>query len=188
MPLVYETRTFRRNFGCNKVALKGSIMEPKWERVSIGPHPETIDVAMAELTAEINNLGWEIKSIVPLTVTEYQYEYFGSPIRIGGLAYAAPYTGGIIAICQRAVEMSEEEYATYRIAMKHKFDVVAAGDTCRKTIRDAANVRAQSIAEMKKGMMGPKTYVFDEVSYTDKASAEAAREAKAVAIEKSVNL
>lgn len=183
MLTVYETKWFRQHWGWKRTGVKNKksgeygFMEPDWEK---------IDKVMTDLTDTLNNEGWEIKTAIPLISSEYDTTAltnstgnFGS-VWGAGYGYGAGYTDGVILICQRAAEISEEESAVRRKARTDRLEAEARQAAAKKA---GAAVRQETIQIVSRGIFKADGYQFDGVDYTSRAEAEAKREAKAVAAE-----
>ena len=185
MPTVYETKWFRKHWGWKRTNTKDTkstdygFMVPDWER---------IDKVMSDLTDTLNNEGWEIKSAIPLISSEYSTTGLTNSTGVfqgqwgGGYGYGAGYTDGVILICQRATEISDEESATRRAARVAKLEAEARQAAAKKA---GAAIREEEIQIVSKGMFKADAYRYDGVEYGSRADAEAKREAKAVAVESS---
>lgn len=183
MPTVYETKWFRQHWSWKRTNAKVTkssdygILEPDWER---------IDKTMNDLAALLNNEGWEIKTAIPLISSEYSTTGLWNTTGLlqgvwgGGYGYGAGYTDGIILICQRATEISDEENASRQKARSDRL-VAEARQTAAKEA--GAAVRQEQLELVSKGMFKADAYRYDGVEYASRADAEAKREAKAVEAE-----
>ena len=182
MPTVYETKWFRRHWGWRRTNRKDT---KSGEYGFMEPDREKIDKVMSDLTDTLNNEGWEIKSAIPLTSSEYSTTALSNVAGFqstwgAGYGYGAGYTDGVILICQRATEISEEESATRRAASIAKLEAEARQAAAKKA---GAAVREEEIQIVSKGMFKADAYRYEGVEYASRANAEAKREAKAVAAE-----
>ena len=185
MPTVYETKWFRQHWGWKRTERNNTksgdygFMNPDWD---------SIDKVMNDLADTLNNEGWEIKSAIPLISSEYSTTGLTNSTGVfqgqwgGGYGYGAGYTDGVILICQRATEISDEESATRRAARVAKLEAEARQAAAKKA---GAAIREEEIQIVSKGMFKADAYRYDGVEYGSRADAEAKREAKAVAVESS---
>jgi hypothetical protein len=183
VPTVYETKWFRKHWGWRRTNRNNTksgdygFMEPDWEK---------IDKTMNDLTDTLNNEGWEIKTTIPLISSEYSTTGLSNSAGAfqgswgGGYGYGAGYTDGVILICQRATEISEEESA---VRKKARADRLAAEARQAAANEAGAAVRKEQIEIVSKGMFKADAYRYEGVEYASRVDAEAKREAKAVAAE-----
>ena len=179
MPVVYETRWFRRHWGWKRTNTKSTktteygVMEANWE---------AIDTQMRELSDELNMDGWEIKSVIPLISSEYQTHALLNSTGAfqgawgGGHGYGAAYSDGIVLLCQRAIEMSAEQYAARQgeIADRKALKLRQAA-----LKQEATAIRAEVIEPVSKGVFKGSTYRYGGVEYATESEAAAVREARA---------
>lgn len=187
MPVVYETKYIRRDFGWD-----GESTSKFGGRVV--PAYKSIDKLMNALVDELNGERWEIKSIIPLTASSYYCEGnsggYGTLPLTGGAGYGAAVTCGVMILCQRATEMSAEEFATREATLKAAAEEKRAAEAVRqaaaakvKAGKDAiAAIRAEDIEVVHKGLFKAK-FAYGGVEYASIDEAKAAREAKAIAAE-----
>ena len=171
MPAVYETMTFRAHWGFTRSEQQKSgkhtevgIVEPNWT---------SAEDELQGIMAEIEEGNWEIKSTVPLIASEYAThttvhrqvdQSYGA-----GWGYGAAFTDGIIFLCQRRVEMSDEAFGDYEAARKQREEV-------RKIDRIKAFTSQFPIVEKKK-LIGSTTYSFKGKDYSTRTAAETDRDA-----------
>ena len=183
VPTVYETKWFRQHWSFKRTGVQS---KPTFDRGFLEPDWDKIDKVMNDLTDTLNNEGWEIKSAIPLISSEYSTTGLTNSTGVfqgqwgGGYGYGAGYTDGVILICQRATEISEEESATRRAARVAKLEAEARQAAAKKA---GAAVREEEIQIVSKGMFKSDAYRYEGVEYASRADAEAKREAKAVAAE-----
>ena len=171
MPAVYETMTFRAHWGFTRSEQQKAgkhtetgVIEPNWK---------SAEDELAGVMAEIEEGNWEIKSTVPLIASEYathttihrQVEQsYGA-----GWGYGAAFTDGIIFLCQRRVEMTDEAFSTYETARKER-------EERRKIERIKAFTSEFPITEKRK-LIGSTQFVFKGKDYPTRAAAEIDRDA-----------
>ena len=176
MPSVFETMTFRAHWGFNRSEVQKAgkhteiaIIEPNWK---------SAEEELAGVMAEIEEGNWEIKSTIPLVASEYAThttvhrqvdQSYGA-----GWGYGAAFTDGLILLCQRRVEMSDEAFADYETARKDR-------EEKRKIERIKAFTSEFPITEKRK-IIGSTQFVFKGKEYATRASAEADRDAAIVRI------
>jgi len=164
MPRIYETKWFRRHFGRERTDNK---------LITFGANQTDIDTAMREVLAELEN-EWEIKSIVPI-IASIQY----SPATHGGVHpgyITLPYTDGILIVCQRSFEISEEELAVRKQAAIEKKDR-------ENRMKRAAAILTESI-EVRKALLGRTKYVWRGIEFDTEAEALRRRDEEADAQQK----
>jgi hypothetical protein len=93
----------------------------------------------------------------------------------GGRAHASSYTDGVVIICQRVVEVTEEEFAAQKQANAETKDRA-------KRAKRVAAVRAEPI-EVKKAVFGRTKYIWRGVEFDIEEEALRRREEKAAAEE-----
>ena len=171
MPSVFETMTFRAHWGYTRSEQQKAgkhtetgVIEPNWK---------SAEDELAGVMAEIEAGNWEIKSTVPLIASEYathltvhrQVEQsYGA-----GWGYGAAFTDGIIFLCQRRVEMSDEAFGDYEAARKDR-------EEKRKIERIKSFTSEFPISEKRK-LIGQTQFVFKGRDYPTRAAAEADRDA-----------
>jgi len=171
MPHVFETMTFRAHWGFTRSEQQKAgkhtevgIVEPNWR---------SAEDELSAIMAEIEEGNWEIKGTVPLVASEYathttihrQVEQSYA----AGWGYGAPFTDGVIFLCQRRVEMADDAFAEYETARK-------AREETRKIERIKTFSAENPIIEKKK-LIGSTTWSFRGKDYPSKAAAEADRDA-----------
>ena len=181
MPTVYETKTIRKTFVWARSNVQTNLLK-SFERGYLAPSPESVDRAIAEITAELSLSGWEVKGILHLEGSEYYWNHEGRSQTHDGVvkSYSAPYTTGIVVMCQHAIEMNEEELEGRKKALEYQQAAAAAASTSGAAA--AAAVRLEPIEPLKKGVFA-KVWMFDGQEYPDEDAARAAREKKAKAAE-----
>ncbi len=171
MPAIFETATFRAHWGFTRSEQQKAgkhtetgIIEPNWKMA---------EEELASIMAEIEQGNWEIKSTVPLIASEYAThttihrqvdQSYGA-----GWGYGAAFTDGIIFLCQRRIEMSDEAYTEYETARMVREDA-------RKIDRIKAFAEEFPIVEKRK-LIGSTQFLFKGKEYPTRAAAEADRDA-----------
>jgi hypothetical protein len=163
MPNLLETRMFRLNWG------NAHSNEQKLKTGEVGvvePNQPQLEAMLASTLAEINDGGWEIKASLPLTATEFSTQY--AP---GGKAslstFAAPFTDGVILLCQRARLVDDETHATIMAERMDRLD---------RALRDRREtfLRANPISEKRK-LIGSNAYLYRGREYASREGAELAQ-------------
>jgi hypothetical protein len=169
MPAIFETTMFRAHWGYSRI-------EPQKNKkiIDIGviePNVRAIEDELASVMAQIEQGNWEIKSTLPLIASEYathstinkqmdqSYAY--------GYGYGAAFTDGIIFLCQRKIELSDDEFST-------REQTRLTQETARKTERLKAFETEFPITQKRK-LLGGTIHIFKGKEYTTKAAAEADR-------------
>lgn len=139
---------------------------------------------MTELVDTLTDDDWEIKSVIPLTSSEYFTEGLSNTSGPfsgswgGGYGYGAPYTDGVVVICQRATEVSVEEINCRQQAREDKKSRQVAAQ------KAADVIRLEPISALNKGLFKADTFLYDGIEYLTHDEAVAKREAKASAAQK----
>jgi hypothetical protein len=166
MPQLLETRMFRLNWGnAHSSEQKGKTGESG----IIEARQDELDASMARVLAEINDGGWEIKASLPLSASEFSTQVVQPQRNAAGYvtSFAAPFTDGVVLLCQRHREMSEESYAA----------IMAERDSRQeKLLRDRreAFLAANPISEKRK-LIGANSFQFRGKDYPTREAAESAQ-------------
>ncbi len=170
MPAIFETTMFRAHWGFTRV-------EPQKNKKTgdigvVEPNVRAIEDELTNTMAQIEQGNWEIKSTLPLIASEYTTHSTVNKQMDQSYAFAygygAPFTDGIIFLCQRKIEMSEDEFAAREQAR-------LVHEAVRKAERIKAFETEFPISEKRK-LLGGTLYIFKGKEYTTKAAAEADRE------------
>ena len=137
----------------------------------VEPNVRAIEDELASVMAQIEQGNWEIKSTLPLIASEYVTHSTVNKQMDQSYAFAygygAPFTDGIIFLCQRKIELSEDEFTAREQAR-------ISQETTRKTERLKAFEVEFPITEKRK-LLGGTLYTFKSKEYATKAAAEAER-------------
>jgi hypothetical protein len=113
MPAIFETTMFRAHWGFTRI-------EPQKNKKTgdigiVEPNVRAIEDELASVMAQIEQGNWEIKSTLPLIASEYAtHSTINKKMDQSyafGYGYGAAFTDGIIFLCQRKIEVSEDEFA-----------------------------------------------------------------------------
>lgn len=174
MPQVIETMSRRVHWGWVSTNT-GRSGHSDWGNIEADWN--TIDGKMNELANALTEEGWEIRSVVPLVGSRFYTE--GLTNRDGvstswgaGYGYGAAYTEGVVVMCQRWVEISQEEHDRRQQRRAESARARAAAQAAKERQDAHDQVMAKSID--RKGLFDAN-YVFDGQTYGSKAEAEAAR-------------
>ncbi len=171
MPAIFETAMFRAHWGFTRV-------EPQKNKKTgdvgvVEPNVRAIEDELASIMAQIEQGNWEIKSTLPLIASEYAtHSTISKQVDQSyafGYAYGAPFTDGMIFLCQRKIDMSEDEFN----AREQKRLVQEA---TRKAERIKAFETEFPVTEKRK-LLGATTYFFKGREYASRALAETDRDA-----------
>ncbi|GLR67843.1 hypothetical protein GCM10010909_25240 [Acidocella aquatica] len=184
MPTVYETKAIRKTFVWARSNVQTNLLK-SFERGYLAPSPESVDRAITEITAELSLSGWEVRGILRLEGSEYYWNHEGRSQTHDGVvkSYSAAYTAGVVVMCQRAIEITEEELEGRKKAPEYHQAAAAAANTSGAAA--AAEVRLELIEPFKKGVFS-KVWMFDGQEYPDEDAARTAREKKAKAAERAL--
>ena len=171
MPAIFETAMFRAHWGYTRT-------EPQKNKKTgdigvVEPNVRAIEEELASIMVQIEQGNWEIKSTLPLIASEYAtHSTINKQMDQSyafGHAYGAAFTDGIIFLCQRKIDLSEDEFN----AREQKRLVQEA---MRKAERIKTFEAEFPITEKRK-LLGATLYVFRGREYANKALAEADRDA-----------
>lgn len=143
----------------------------------------SLDEKMNELAAVLREGGWEIKSTFPLVASPFSTSALENSTGVlqsawaGGMAYAAPVVEGIVVLCQRSIEISEEEEQAERERIAE-----ARRREAEMRRREAATpaIRAAILAIPVEpapgaGLLSGSKFLFQGTAYNSKGDAIAAR-------------
>jgi hypothetical protein len=169
MPAIFETTMFRAHWGYSRIEQQKN-KKPSDIGV-IEPNVRAIEDELVSVMAQIEQGNWEIKSTLPLIASEYvTHSTINKQMDQSyafGYGYGAAFTDGIIFLCQRKIELSEDEFAA-------REQTRVAQESTRKTERLKAFEAEFPITEKRK-LLGGTIYTFKGKEYTNKAAAEADR-------------
>jgi hypothetical protein len=155
----------------------------------IEPDVEALHASLRDLMDELADDNWEIKSVVPLTACFFQTEIlvnaetglrgrmreqmgFNTEAVGGGLAFAAPFTVGVLVLAQRPRDATDAELAASRQA---RADRAAEAERAASRAAEAERIRKEDIDEVSAGLFSAK-FRFRGVTYKTIEEARAARE------------
>ncbi len=171
MPTVFETTMFRAHWGFSRVEPNKN--KKPTETGVIEPNVRVIEEELAGIMLQIQHGNWEIKSTVPLIASEYAtHSLVNKQLDQSyavGWGYGAAFTDGILFLCQRKIEVTEEEFNAReekRIALEatHKQERIKAFE-------------AEFPITEKRKLLGGTIYIFRGKDYANKAAAEFERDA-----------
>ncbi len=169
MPVIFETAMFRAHWGFTRI-------EPHKNKKTgdigiIEPNVRAIEDELANTMVQIEQGNWEIKSTLPLIASEYATHSTINKQMDQSYAFAygygAPFTDGIIFLCQRKTQVSEDEFAA-------REQTRLVQEATRKAERIKAFETEFPITEKRK-LLGGTIYIFKGMEYTNKTIAEAER-------------
>jgi hypothetical protein len=166
MPHLLETRMFRLHWGN---AHSAQSKTKTGESGIVQPSEPALEDRMAQVLAEITDGNWEIKASLPLTASEFA-TIAAQPVKNGtvfGTSYAAPFTDGVVLLCQRQRSVDEESFATIHAEREERQSRI------RSARRDVF-LKEHPVSEKRK-LIGGRTYVFRGVDYATREEAEAAQ-------------
>ncbi len=172
MPAIFETAMFRAHWGFtrieppkNKKNGDSGVIEPNWQAA---------EDEISAIMTQIEQGNWEIKSTLPLIASEYAtHTTINKQVEQSyalGWAYGAPFTDGIIFMCQRKVELSDEDFEARENVRNER-------ELARKSERLKAFATEFPITEKRK-LIGGTTFLFKGKEYTSRAAAETDRDAQ----------
>jgi hypothetical protein len=166
-----ETRMFRLHWG-NKHASEQKTKSG--ESGIVGANETALEERFSAIIGEITDGGWEIKASLPVTASEFSMQLTPATKTAAAYAtsFAAPFTDGVVLLCQRRRYVDEETYAAITSARSER------QERLQRERRDAF-LREHPITEKRK-LIGGRTYVFRGQDFT---SREAAEEAQSVALD-----
>lgn len=147
MPVIYETRWFRRCWSWVRRE-EESTGAAYW--ATFEPSFSQIDEAMNSILSELTSEDWEIKSVMPLTAARTFVEGLRNNAGLlnstwgGGYGFGAAFTCGVVILCQRRLDLTEEELNRYRAVQAEQ-----AAEA------HAAGLKAERQARMERGELGP---------------------------------
>jgi hypothetical protein len=171
MPSIFETTMFRAHWGFTRAEqpkagkhTEVGIVEPNWK---------SAEDEIAVVMADIEEGNWEIKASLPLIASEYathrEINRQTDQSYAVGWGYGAPFTDGVIFLCQRKLEMSETDFAIYEAKRSEK-------ETERRAERLRSFAAEFPISEKRK-LLGSTVYLFKSKEYPTRTAAEAERDA-----------
>lgn len=174
MPQIIETMSRRVHWGW--VATNtGSKGHSDWGNIEADWN--SIDSKMSDLAATLNDEGWEIRSVVPLTGSRYYTTALTNQEGMSstwgaGYGYGAGYTEGVIVLCQRWVEISQEE-ADRRQAIRNA-NAKSKADAAAAKQRQAEHDKIMALPVSRKGIFDAQ-WRFNGSEFASKEEAEKAR-------------
>jgi hypothetical protein len=161
-----ETRMFRLHWGNQH----GNTPKGKSTDGGIVQANEVaMDEKIAAILGEITDGNWEIKASLPITASEFS-TMATQPVKNGtvyGTSFAAPFTDGVILLCQRVRFVDEETH----IAITNE-----RLERQERMLKDRREnfLRDNPITEKRK-LIGGKTYAFRGRDFASREAAEAAQ-------------
>jgi hypothetical protein len=161
-----ETRMFRLHWGNRHTA------EQKTKTGDGGivqPNELAMEERISQVIGEITDGNWTIKASLPITASEYvtQIALASKTAPAMATSYAAPFTDGVILLCQRNRIVDEEAY--YQITSERQ----ERQDRIQKERREVF-LQDNPITEKRK-LIGAKSFQFRGRDYTTREAAEAAQ-------------
>jgi hypothetical protein len=161
-----ETRMFRLHWG-NRHASEQKTKNG--ESGVIGANESAMEDRIASVLSEITDGGWEIKASLPVTASEFSTQL--TPAAKGASAFAtsfaAPFTDGVVLLCQRRRFVEEDAYAAIMAERMERQERV-------QRERRESFLRDYPVTEKRK-LIGGRTYHFRGQDYPTRDAAEAAQ-------------
>jgi hypothetical protein len=161
-----ETRMFRLHWG-NRHASEQKTKSG--ESGIVGANEAAMEERIAAVLGEITDGGWEIRASLPVTASEFSTQL--TPAIKGSPAYAtsfaAPFTDGVVLLCQRRRYVDEESYAAITAERAERQERLL------RERRDSF-IREFPITEKRK-LIGGRTYQFRGRDFASREEAEAAQ-------------
>jgi hypothetical protein len=161
-----ETRMFRLNWGNQHTA---EVKSKAGDGGIVQANEFTMEERIAQVMGEITDGNWNIKASMPITASEYVTQLAPATKTAPAMAtsYAAPFTDGVILLCQRSRLVDEEAY--YQITAERQ----ERQDRIQKERREAF-LQNNPITEKRK-LIGSKSFQFRGRDYPTREAAEAAQ-------------
>jgi hypothetical protein len=166
MPALLETRMFRLHWG----NAHSNVQKSKTgDSGIVQPNELAMEDRIAATLAEITDGNWEIKASLPVTASEYSTQLGQANRNAPAIAtsFAAPFTDGVILLCQRARNVDE---ATHLSIMDERRERQERLTEARREVF----MRDNPVTEKRK-LIGGKTWQFRGRDYQSREAAEAAQ-------------
>jgi hypothetical protein len=158
-----ETRMFRLHWGNQHAGPKTKGQEGG----IVQANELMMEERIASILGEITDGNWEIKATLPITASEFS-TLATQPVKSGsvfGTSFAAPFTDGVILLCQRQRAVDPERHAAIMFERQERQERILQQ-------KRELFLRDNPVTEKRK-LMGGRLYLFRGREYPTREAAEA---------------